>query len=139
MPGIPFVANLLLREAKRGTVHLEFGAYPALVPSRSLRTSSPEEFGWAKDHFFYYSEKPTRMLQETGPADGGLVWGKINGEESGSQGKRKYEEFFVGTEWQLGQQTRGPNRRLQCSGAQFQGVRLHGTNAGRTAAGRDAI
>jgi hypothetical protein len=72
-----------------------------------LRTGSSEEYGWAKDHYFYYSEKGTRMLLDTAPGGGGLIWGKINGEESGSQGKRKYEEFFVGTEQQFGEQTRG--------------------------------
>jgi hypothetical protein len=25
------------------------------------------------------------------------VWGRINGEKSAASGKRKYEEFFVGT------------------------------------------
>ncbi len=89
-------------------VPVEEGEYRFKVPpSGLLRTSSPEEFGWAKDHFFYYSEKATRMLPETGPGGGGLVWGKINGEESGSQGKKKYEEFFIGTEQQFGEQTTG--------------------------------
>ena len=78
-----------------------------LPPSGLLRTSSSEEYGWAEDHYFYYSEKGTRILRDTGPSSERLIWGKINGEESGSQGKRKYEEFFVGTEQQFGEQTRG--------------------------------
>ena len=41
----------------------------------------------------------SRRLPDSGP--GRLVWGKINGEESGPGGKRKYEEFFVGTEQQF--------------------------------------
>ncbi|MGA7850019.1 MAG: hypothetical protein WCA13_13010 [Terriglobales bacterium] len=71
-------------------------------PSGLLVTSSSEEYGWAKDHYFYYSEKGTRVLPDAGP--GNLIWGKINGEASGSQGKRKYEEFFVGTEQQFREQ-----------------------------------
>jgi len=113
-------SRFLIPEGYVGWVRIEFqvNGAPALPveggeylfkvsPSGLLRTSSPEEFGWAKDHFFYYSEKGTRILQETGPGGGGLIWGKINGEESGSQGKRKYEEFFVGTEQQFRQQAMG--------------------------------
>ncbi|MGP8092125.1 MAG: DUF6843 domain-containing protein [Candidatus Sulfotelmatobacter sp.] len=74
-------------------------------PSGLLRTSSLEEYGWAKDHYFYYSAKGGRILIDSGP--GGLIWGQINGEGSGPLGKRKYEEFFVGTERQFGEQTRG--------------------------------
>ena len=73
-----------------------------------LMTSSPEEYGWAKDHYFYYFEKGARMLPETSAGGGGLIWGKINGEESGSQGDRKYEEFFVGTEQQFREQPNTP-------------------------------
>jgi hypothetical protein len=69
-----------------------------------LTTSSSEEYGWAKDHYFYYSEEGTRMLPETGRGGGGLIWGKINGEGAGALGKRKYEEFFVGTEEQFREQ-----------------------------------
>jgi len=76
-------------------------------PSGLLRTSSSEEYGWAKDHYFYYSEKGARILPDTPPGGGGLIWGKINAEESGPLGKKKYEEFFVGTEQQFGEQTRG--------------------------------
>jgi len=110
-------SRFLIPEGYVGWVRVEFQVSGAPVlpveggeylfeVSRSglLRTSSAEEFGWAKDHFFYYSEKGTRTLQETGPGAGGLIWGKINGEESGSQGKRKYVEFFVGTEQQFRQQ-----------------------------------
>ncbi|MFZ0563227.1 MAG: hypothetical protein WAM43_16560 [Terriglobales bacterium] len=76
-------------------------------PSGLLRTSSPEEFGWAKDHYFYYSDKGTRPLPDSGPAGDRMIWGNINGEGSGVQGKKKYEEFFVGTEQQFKQQMRG--------------------------------
>ncbi len=77
-------------------------------PSGLLRTSSSEEYGWAKDHYFYYSEKGTAVLSDTGPEN--LIWGKINGEATGSQGKRKYEEFFVGTEQQFREQTSGEQK-----------------------------
>jgi len=113
-------SRFLIPEGYVGWVRVEFqvnGAPPLPVeggehlftfsPSGLLRTSSSEEYGWAKDHYFYYSEKGTRILPDTGPGGGGLIWGRINGEETGSQGKRKYEEFFVGTEQQFGEQTRG--------------------------------
>jgi hypothetical protein len=69
--------------------------YVFKIPSDGLlRTSSAEQYGWAKDHYYYYSAQGVRALPDSGPA--GLIWGKINGEESGASGKRKYEEFFVG-------------------------------------------
>jgi hypothetical protein len=42
-------------------------------PSGLLRTSSSEELGWAKDHYFYYSEKGARILPDTPPGGGGLI------------------------------------------------------------------
>jgi len=113
-------SRFLIPEGYVGWVRVEFqvnGAPPLPVdggeylfkfpPSGLLRTSSSEQYGWARDHYFYYSEKGARILPDTLPGGGGLIWGKINGEKSGSQGKRKYEEFFVGTERQFGEQTRG--------------------------------
>ena len=113
-------SRFLIPEGYVGWVRVEFqvnGAPPLPVeggeylfkfpPSGLLRTSSLEEYGWAKDHYFYYSEKGARILPNTPLGGGGLIWGKINGEESGSQGKRKYEEFFVGTEQQFKEQPRG--------------------------------
>ena len=112
-------SRFLIPEGYVGWVRVEFqvnGAPPLPVeggeylfkfpPSGLLSTSSSEEYGWAKDHYFYYSEKDTRIVRDTGPSSGRLIWGKINGEESGSQGKRKYEEFFVGTEQQFREQPR---------------------------------
>ncbi len=75
-------------------------------PSGVLKTSSPEEYGWANDHYFYYSDIGTRALTETPWGAGGSIWGKINSEESGAQGKREYEEFFVGSEQQFREQTK---------------------------------
>jgi hypothetical protein len=113
-------SHFLIPEGYVGWVRIEFRVVGAPVlpaergvyvfrfpPTGLLRTSSPEEFGWAKDQYFYYSEKSTRILPDANPGGGGLVWGKINGEETDSQGKRTYEEFFVGTQQQFAEQTSG--------------------------------
>lgn len=47
------------------------------------------------------------MLPDAGQGGGILIWGKINGEESSSQGKRTYQEFFVGTAQQFREQMNG--------------------------------
>jgi hypothetical protein len=70
-----------------------------LPASAALATSSPEQFGWAKDFYFYSTATGLRPLPSSGP--GRMIWGKITAEESGASGKRKYEEFFVGTEKQF--------------------------------------
>jgi hypothetical protein len=89
-------------------LRIEGGDYLMKVPSSGLlKTSSSEEFGWAKDHYSYYSEKGTRPLPDSGLAGDRLIWGTINGESSGAQGKKKYEEFFVGTKLQFKQQMTG--------------------------------
>jgi hypothetical protein len=69
-----------------------------IPPDGLLRTSSPEQYGWAKDSYYFYSGDGMQSIPEVGP--GRLIWGKINGETHGASGKRKYEEFFVGTEQQ---------------------------------------
>jgi hypothetical protein len=81
------------------------------IPSDGLlRTSSPEQYGWAQDAYYSYSRAGVRPLPDSGP--GRLIWGKINGEASGPSGIRKYEEFFVGTEQQFqehaGEKSIGP-------------------------------
>jgi hypothetical protein len=105
-------SRFLIPEGYTGWVRIEFevqGA-PALPmeggefilrisPDGVLRTSSAERYGWAKDHYYYYSAQGVRPLPDSGPA--ALVWGKINGEGAGAAGKRKYEEFFVGTAQQF--------------------------------------
>jgi hypothetical protein len=79
---------------------MEGGEYVLKIPSDGvLRTSSAEQYGWARDHYYYYSAQGTRPLPDSGSA--ALIWGKINGEESGTLGKRKYEELFVGTAQQF--------------------------------------
>ena len=82
------------------TLPMEGGQYVLKIPSGGvLRTSSAEQYGWAKDHYYYYSAQGVRALPDSGPSE--LIWGKINGEESGASGKRKYEEFFVGNSQQF--------------------------------------
>jgi hypothetical protein len=50
-----------------------------------------------QSQIFLLLEQGVRSLPNSGPA--GLIWGKINGEESRTTSNTKYEEFFVGT-WQ---------------------------------------
>jgi hypothetical protein len=115
--------RFLIPEGYRGWVHVEFeipgvpplptegGQNIIKIPSSGiLRTSSPEQYGWARDTYVFYSDVHANAdeppIPDLGPAR--LVWGKINGEESGSSGKRKYEEFFVGTEQQYKDQIDQP-------------------------------
>ena len=108
-------SRFLIREGYTGWVRIEFevqgapplpmegGEYILTIPADGvLRTSSAERYGWAKDHYYYYSAEGLRSLPDSGQA--GLVWGKVNGEGSGPAGKRKYEEFFVGTAQQFREQ-----------------------------------
>ncbi len=82
--------------------------YVLRIPSGGiLRTSSAEQYGFAKDHYYYDSAQGVRSLPDSGPAV--LIWGKINGEESGASGKRKYEEFFVGTQQQFRDEVKEKN------------------------------
>ena len=82
---------------------IEAGQYVLRIPADGiLRTSSPEQYGWAKDHYYYDSAQGMRPLADSGPDE--FIWGRVNGEASGIAGKRKYEEFYVGTEPQFKQQ-----------------------------------
>jgi hypothetical protein len=105
-------------EGYSGWVHVEFetpGAPPLpqeagqtvvkIPPSGALKTSSPEQYGWARDSYAFYSGRSVRPIPDSGA--GKLIWGKINGEASGSSGKRTYEEFFVGTQQQFKDQVEG--------------------------------
>jgi hypothetical protein len=111
-------SRFLIPEGYTGWVRIEFevqdapplpmeGAqYVLKIPSGGvLRTSSAEQYGWATDHYYYYSAQGVHALPDSGPAE--LIWGKINGEESATAGKRKYEEFFVGTTQQFRDQGEG--------------------------------
>ncbi len=105
-------SRFLIPEGYTGWVRIEFevqGTPPLPMESAQyvlkipldgvLRTSSVEQYGWAKDQYYYYSAQGVRALPDSGPAE--LIWGKINAEESGVSGKRKYEEFFVGSAQQF--------------------------------------
>ncbi len=114
----PRSMRFLIPEGYSGWVRIEFevpGA-PALpeeagqpllrIPSSgTLRTSSPEQYGWVNHSYGFYSSAGARAVPDSGP--GKFIWGKINGEASGASGKRKYEEFFVGTEQQFRDQVEG--------------------------------
>lgn len=103
-------SRFLIPDSYTGWVRIEFevkdapplptdrGEYVLQIPpSGVLRTSSREQYGWANDRYYYYYSSPQAMrpLADSGPTQ--LIWGKLNGEEAGASGDRKYEEFFVGT------------------------------------------
>jgi hypothetical protein len=111
-------SRFLIPEGYTGWVRVEFevqGAPPLPVdagqyvltigPDGSLKTSSLEQYGWAKDSYYFYSSAGMHLIPDAGPDC--LIWGKINGEAASSSGKRKYEEFFVGTEQQFKSQAKG--------------------------------
>lgn len=113
-------SRFLIPDGYTGWIRIEFevqgapplpmlgGQYVLRIPSDGiLRTSSAEQYGFAKDHYYYDSAQGARSLPDSGPAV--LIWGKINGEESGASGKRKYEEFFVGTQQQFRDQVKEKN------------------------------
>lgn len=114
----PRSVRFLIPEGYSGWVRVEFevsgapqlsseaGQTVLKIPSDGvLRTSAPERYGWALDSYYFYSDAGLRPIPDSGP--GRLIWGKINGEGSGSLGKRKYEEFFVGSEKQYKDQANG--------------------------------
>ena len=122
--GAPRSWRFLIPEGYTGWVRVEFeipGAPPLpaedgqivlkIPPSGTLKTSSPEQYGWARDNYFYYSNNGVRPISDSGP--GKLIWGKINGQASGTSGKRAYEEFFVGTEQQFEVRLRNRNQRTE--------------------------
>lgn len=116
----PRSMRFLIPEGYSGWVRIEFEIpdAPALPeeagqpllripPSGTLRTSSPEQYGWINHSYAFYSSAGVHPIPDSGP--GKLIWGKINGEASGASGKRKYEEFFVGTQQQFKGQVDGGN------------------------------
>src|ERR1700728_2346346 len=110
---LPRSWRFLIPEGYRGWVRVEFeipGAPPLpaeagqivlkIPPTGLLRTSSSEQYGWAKDDYVFYASGGPQPIPDSGA--GRLIWGKINNsEESGSSGQRRYEEFFVGTQQQF--------------------------------------
>jgi hypothetical protein len=114
-------SRFLIPDGYTGWVRIEFevkdapplptdrGEYVLQIPPNGvLRTSSPEQYGWANDCYYYYyyysSPQAMRPLPDSGPTQ--LIWGKLNGEEAGASGRRKYEEFFVGTLQQFKDQSK---------------------------------
>lgn len=107
--------RFLIPEGYTGWVRVEFevqGAPPLpvqgghyvlrIAADGSLKTSSLEQYGWAKDSYYFAATAGMHPLLDEGPDR--RIWGKINGEATGTSGKRKYEEFFVGTEQQFKEQ-----------------------------------
>lgn len=87
---------------------MEAGGYILKIPdSGALQTSSAEQYGWAKDRYYYYSAEGMHPIPNSG--GGSLIWGHINGEAAGVAGRRKYEEFFVGTAQQFKNQAKAKN------------------------------
>jgi hypothetical protein len=110
--------RFLIPEGYTGWVRVEFGVAGAssltkeraqyvaqIPPGGTLETSTPEQFGWANDEYYFYSSAGQKPIPRDGPQS--LIWGKINGEAADSTGSKKYEEFFVGTEQQFRSQA-GP-------------------------------
>jgi hypothetical protein len=110
-------SRFLIPEGYIGWVRIEFevqgapplpmegGEYIIKIPADGvLQTSSAEQYGWARDRYYYYSGPSTHSLPDSG--DGDSIWGKLNGEATGASGKQKYEEFFVGTAQQFKNQAR---------------------------------
>jgi len=90
---------------------VEGGQYVLRIgPDGSLTTSSLEQFGWAKDSYYFDSVDGLHLIPDAGPQS--LIWGKINGEAAGVSGKRKYEEFFVGTQQQFKDQGKVERRTI---------------------------
>ncbi len=118
----PRAFHFLIPEGYTGWVRVEFeipGAPPLptqsghtvvkIPPSGTLKTSSSEQNGPANDDYASYSNDAVRMLPDSGPEK--RVWGKITGELQGPTGKKKYEEFFIGTQQQFKGQVLSPKPR----------------------------
>jgi hypothetical protein len=84
---------------------IDHGEYTITIPADGvLRTSSVEQYGWARDRYYYHSGQNMRSLPDSGAS--AMIWGKLNGEAAGTSGKQKYEEFFVGTADQFKNQSK---------------------------------
>jgi hypothetical protein len=112
--------RFLIPEGYTGWVRVEFEVQGApmlpvegsqyvlrIAADGTLKTSSLEQYGWAKDSYYFDSIAGARPIPDAGPDR--RVWGKVNGEAAGTSGKRKYEEFFVGNEQEFKQQGAGIN------------------------------
>jgi hypothetical protein len=105
-------SRFLIADGYTGWVRIEFevsgapplpmegGEYILRIPANGLlRTSSVEQYGWARDRYFFDSAQGLRPIPDSG--EDAMIWGKLNAEAVEANGKRKYEEFFVGTEKQF--------------------------------------
>jgi hypothetical protein len=85
-------------EVKKGTRICKF-------PDVGLvRTSSPDEKGWAKDEYFYYSQDVSlHPLKDTGWGEGGMIWGGSDEWKQtvdGTAPTQVAQYFYIGTEEQ---------------------------------------
>ncbi len=66
-----------------------------------LKTSTPQMFGTAHDHYFYCGAAGCHELAETGWGSGGMIWASSSGTfETPGQPDIHSEQFFIGTESQ---------------------------------------
>lgn len=67
-----------------------------------VRTSSQQQFGSARDHYFYRSSSGAlNELKDTGWGGGGMIWDESSGTtEVPGEPDDRTEQFFVGTESQ---------------------------------------
>ena len=79
---------------------IEDGFYLIKFPSDGhLLTSTPSEYGWAADEYYYFSDADRKPLNATGWGGGGMIWGGFSGSVQGAD--ETYEAVFVGTEEQF--------------------------------------
>jgi hypothetical protein len=81
--------------------------------SGELTTKTDQEFGEAKDDYFYYlPDGRLHVLPNTGWGKGGMIWGDSSGtyEEAGKPDDHR-EQFFVGTEQQFNRMQNLPELR----------------------------
>ena len=72
----------------------EEGEYIITIPAEGiLRTSSPEQYGWAHDRYYYYSGQTMRSLPDSGEA--AMIWGKLNGEAWANQVNESMRSFWL--------------------------------------------
>src|SRR5688572_24016499 len=76
---------------------IEDGYYLCRFPlTGDVSTSTPIEYGWGKDEFYYYSGDVRRPLVRTGWGHGGMIWAGYTSARD-EEGKA-YLYLFVGTE-----------------------------------------
>ena len=84
-----------------------------------LETSSLPAESWAKDEYFYYSERPIGILRDTGWGRGGMIWRSVfeeQGTPAGFEPRRVAAQFYVGTEEQYRTASHNQNGPFKRSG-----------------------